>query len=256
MKYIELKASLKNGIKNSYLISGDDRFLCFDSLQKIEKSLSFTLKDMNYVVLSGDEVTASEVIDSANVFPFGDEYRLVVVKNFNPTKNDSAFRTIQTYLNNPSSSTILVFFNTDGAEFFKGMKNIELIDCSKIDAKTISYYIINYLAKLDIKSNQEAIDKLILYCNFDMTKITSELEKLSAYVLDTKILTSEIVEKNVVQDKEFQAFQLAEFISKGEAENANNLVDGLMVKSGQAFSILSPLYNAYRRALFIAFMAS
>ena len=49
MKYIELKANLKNGLKKAYLISGDDRYLCYDALKKIEdaaKSLSKSLSDI------------------------------------------------------------------------------------------------------------------------------------------------------------------------------------------------------------------
>ena len=132
------------------------------------------------------------------------------------------------------------------------MKNLEMVDCSKIDAKTISIYVKNFLAKQEISSNDDVIEKLIMYCNFDMARITSELEKLSAYVLDTKVLTMDIVENNVTQDREFQVFQLAEFIAKGDGDNANKLVDSIMVKAGMGFTILSPLYNNYRRALFVA----
>ena len=252
MKYIELKSNLKQGVKNAYLISGDDRYLCYDALKKIEATLSIAIPDMNSVTISGESVSAKEIVDSANLYPFGDLYRLVIVKHFNSSKDKNAYNVIQEYLNKPLSSTILVFFSPDGSDFFKGMKNLESVDCSKIDAKTISVYVKNFLAKQEISSNDETIEKLILYCNFDMARITSELEKLSAFVLDTKILTGDIVEKNVTQDREFQVFQLAEFIAKGDSVSANKLVDSIMIKAGMGFTILSPLYNNYRRALFVA----
>ena len=94
MKYIELKASLKNKIENAYLISGDDRYLCYDALKKIEDSLSITIKDMNSVVISGDKLTAKEIVESANMYPFGDEYRLVVVKDFARAKNKEEYKII------------------------------------------------------------------------------------------------------------------------------------------------------------------
>ncbi len=252
MKYIDLKTSLKQGIKNAYLIFGDDRYLCYDALKKIEKALNITILDMNSVTISGENSTAKEIVDSANLYPFGDLYRLVIVKHFNPSKDKAAYEVVQNYLNNPLKSTVLVFFCPDASDFFKGLKNLEIVDCSKIDAKTIAIYVKNFLAKHDISSNDEVIEKLIMYCNFDMARITSELEKLSAYVLDTKVLTLDIIEKNVIQDREFQVFQLAEFIAKGESENANKLIDSIMTKAGMGFTILSPLYNNYRRALFVA----
>ena len=252
MKYIELKASLKQSTKNAYLIFGDDRYLCYDALKKIEASLNISILDMNSVTISGESTSAKEIIESANLYPFGDLYRLVIVKNFNPSKDKDAYNLIQSYLNNPLGSTVLVFFSPDGSDFFKGMKNLETVDCSKIDVKTISIYVKNFLAKNEISSNEDVIEKFILYCNFDMARITSELEKLSAYVLDTKVLTLDIVEKNVTQDREFQVFQLSEFIAKGDADNANKLVDSIMTKAGMGFTILAPLYNNYRRALFVA----
>jgi len=109
MKYTELKASLKNKPQNSYLIFGEDRYLCFDALKKIEESANINIKDMNIDIISGEKTSAKDIVASANIYPFGDEYRLVVVKNYNPTKNKEDFDLIQNYLNNQLSSTILVF---------------------------------------------------------------------------------------------------------------------------------------------------
>ena len=72
MKYVDLKASLKNKVENAYLIFGDDRYLCYDALKKIEDALSITIKDMNSVVISGESATAKDIVDSANMYTFGD----------------------------------------------------------------------------------------------------------------------------------------------------------------------------------------
>ena len=239
-------------IEKTYLISGDDRYLCYDALKKIEDALQITIKDMNTVTISGEHTSAKDIVDSANMYPFGDMFRLVVVKNFSPTKNKSEYDTIQTYVKNPLDSTVLVFFNPDSADFFKGMSHITTIDCAKIDAETITMFIKNNLAKNEIQASKEAIDKLILFCGSDMARITNELEKLIAYVSDTKTLTADIVENFVVQDKEYQIYELAEFIVKKDAKNAIDLVDSFSMKPGSAFLILSPLFNNYRRALFVS----
>ncbi|MBR7172757.1 MAG: DNA polymerase III subunit delta [Clostridia bacterium] len=252
MKYIELKASLKNKVENAYLIFGDDRYLCYDALKKIEDSLSITIKDMNSVVISGEQTSAKDIVDSANMYPFGDANRLVVVKNFAPLKNKEEYKVIENYLKQPLGSTVIVFFNPDSSEFFKGMSNITPVDCSKIEPKVISAFVKNSLAKNEIQANEEAVDKLILFCDSDMTRITNELEKLIAYVSDTKVLTPDIVQDFVVQDKEYQIYELAEFIAKGDSKKAIDLVDSFMVKPGSAFVILSPLFNNYRRALFVS----
>ena len=252
MKYIELKSSLKQGVKNAYLIVGDDRYLCYDALKKIETALNLSIVDMNSVTISGETTSAKDIVESANMYPFGDEYRLVVVKDFDRAKNKEEYKVIENYLKTPLTSTVIVFFNPDSAEFYKGMANLTAIDCSKIEPKVISAYVKNNLAKNEIQASEEAIENLILFCDSDMTRITNELEKLIAYVADTKTLTADIVKEFVVQDKEYQVFELAEFIAKGESKKAMDLVDSFMIKPGSAFVILSPLFNNYRRALFVS----
>ncbi len=252
MKYVELKSQLKTKIEKTYLITGDDRYLCYDALKKIEDALNITIKDMNAVTISGEQTSAKDIVDSANMYPFGDMFRLVVVRNFSPTKNENEQKIIAEYIKKPLDSTVVVFFNPEGAEFYKGMSGLVTIDCSKIDAKTIAAFVKNTLAKNDIQSTEQTIEKLIMFCGNDMARITNELEKLVAYVYDTKVLTEQIVEDFVVQDKEYQVFQLAEFIAKGDAEKAIDLVDSFTVKAGAGFMILSPLFNNYRRALFVS----
>lgn len=253
MKYIELKAQLKNKIDSAYLIFGDDRYLCYDALKKIEDSLNITIKDMNSVTISGDSTNAKDIVTSANLYPFGDLKRLVVVKDFTPTKSSKEeYAVISEYLKQPLDSTVMVFFNPETHDFYKNMKGLTPIDCSKIDSKTISAYVKNFLAKNEIQSSEEAIEKLILFCGNDMARVTNELEKLSAYVADTKILTTEVVENFVVQDKEYQIFELAEFIAKNDAKRALDLVDSFTYKAGTAYTVLSPLFNNYRRALFVS----
>ena len=237
-------------LANVYVIYGDDRYLCFDALKKIEDAVSIQIKDMNSVILLGESVSAKDIVDSSNIYPFGDAYRFVLVKNFIPFKNKEEKEIIKNYLKNPLDTTILVFFVPEGMDFFKGMDNFESVDCSKINSKVISAFIKNTLAKNNIASNEDAINTLILYCNNDMTKVTNELEKLVAYVYETKVLTEDIVKEFVTQEKEYQVYELAEFIAKNDVKNAIELVDTISVKSNTGFQIISTLYNNYRRALF------
>lgn len=252
MKYVELKKQLKEKIDNAYLIYGEDRYLCFDALKKIEESLNISLKDMNISTISIDTASAKTIVESANTYPFGDVYRLVIVKNYNPNNKDEK-EILQKYLSKPLSSTILVFFNIDdNMDNFKNFDNISKIDCSKIETNVIIPFVTNKLAKNNIASNQNAINTLILYCNNDMSKITNELEKLICYVHESKVLTEENVKEFVSQDKEFQVYQLSEFIAKDDIKSAMDLINEFALKSGTSFQIITTLYNNYRRALFVS----
>lgn len=249
MKFIELKKSL-NTLQNVYLISGEDRFLCYSALDQITKACNLTIPEMNSV--SMDNPSADDIVASASIYPFADEHRLVIVKDYAGKPNqEGQLKVIQKYLENPMPTTVLVFFNLTEDGFFKNLKTkLCYVDCSKLDAATINNYISKEFDKNNITYTSSAINLLALYCSYDMQRITSEVEKLVSYSAGKTQITDAVIADLVVQDKEYQIFELAELISKNNAEKALDLVDTLGRKNG--FGILSPLYNNYRRALYVA----
>ena len=107
------------------------------------------------------------------------------------------------------------------------------------------------LKKQGVQIALNALEKLIMYCNNDMSRISNEVEKLISYASGREIVEQD-VELLVFQDKEYQVFELAEYISKGESEKALDLVYTLTSGGKASFSILGALYNNYRRALYVA----
>ena len=261
MKFVELKKSLTNKINNVYLISGSDRFLCFKALELIESHINISIVDMNSVSIIGDQTDIQKIIDSASIFPFGDEYRMVVVRNFNPKAGTPSKKSqneiiLEKYLDSPMSSTILVFFNADGDDFFKNLKHkLTHIDCEKLDVNTICKIIIADAQKENVKINEPAAKLLALFCNLDMARINSELNKLISYSKESGQITENNVRELVVEDKEYQIFELAEFLSQGKKEEAFRMINMLSITGKSGFSVLSPLYNNYRRVLFTAINA-
>ena len=253
MKFIELKKELEKNIKPAYLISGNDRFLCYSALDTIKKALSITMPDLNEVVMPGDSVSTQDISRAASVFPFIDNYRLIQVNDFtNKTKAKTKEDELLNYLKNPVKENVLVFFNLNSNEALKPyLSHITTIDCDKLDEDTIKNILGAKLKKQGKGISVKAIDKLVNYCNADMARISGEMEKLISYSGDNDISEND-VDNLVYQDKEYQVFELAEFISKGEKEKALDLVYTLSGGGKSGFSLLVPLYNNYRRALFVA----
>lgn len=258
MKFVELKKNIAEKIEPVYLISGSDRFLCFKALEMIENALNISIKDMNSVVMLGEQIQATDIIDSASVFPFGDPYRLVIVKNFNPkgtggNKKNSNENIIQEYLKGVNPSTVIVFFNPDGDEFFKNLKsNVVHVDCEKLDVSSIVKIIISDGNKEQIKISESTAKLLALFCNMSMARINSELAKLIAFAKTKGEITENDIRELVVEDKEYQIFELSEYLAQGKKLEALEMVNALTILGKAGFSILTPLYNNYRRVLFTA----
>jgi len=253
VKFIQLKKDLEAKIRPAYLINGSDRFLCYAALDNIKKALNISFKDMNEVIMQGDSVTKEEVAQSASIFPFADAYRLVQINDFNnKAKSKAKEDELLKYLKNPMAETVVVFFSLDSIDALKPyLDYVTHVDCDKLDSDTIKSILSAKLKKNEKNMSVKALDKLIMFCNNDMARISNELEKLVSYA-DNEEITEKHVESLVFQDKEYQIFELAEFIARGEKEKALDLVFTLTNGGRGGFSILTPLYNNYRRALFVS----
>ncbi|MBQ7467058.1 MAG: hypothetical protein IJS74_03180 [Clostridia bacterium] len=201
MKFVELKNSIAKKIMPAYLITGNDRYLCFAALDMIKKAVNRSMPDLNEDIL-GENATASDIAQSASVFPFVDQVRLVLVNGFsgkNKTKGKDDL--LLTYLKSPSEQSVIVFFCMDGSEALKPyLSLITQVDCDKLDPESICVLIKEKLAKDNASIEQAAMNNLIMFCNNDMTRIMGELEKLISFA-DGKQIITDMVKEFVVQDK-------------------------------------------------------
>ncbi len=254
MKYLELKKSLKENLYNVYLIAGDDRYLCHNSVKLITEACNINFKDMNVATL--ENASVQDIISSSSSYPFIDQYRLVVVKEFSGKNiNEKDKTNLINYINNPLKSTVLVFLNFTDDSFFKNLKtSLCFVDANRLDAKTLNSFIISQFNKNGIQYQQLAINLIAEYCLFDMQRISSEVEKLISFSAGKEIITAEVVDNLVVKDKDYQIYSLAEYLNSGRGLEANDLVDTLSKKNG--YSLLMPLYNNYRRVLYVAINAN
>ena len=249
MKFVELKNDLQKKIRPAYLITGNDRYLCYASLEAIIKSLNLQFADLNHVVMEGANLAPETIAESASVFPFMDEYRFVQVNGYS-SKPKSKEDFLLKYLQNPLKQSVIVFFNPDGADGLKQyLSSVEVVDCDKLSLETLNQFLRAKAEKENIKIQAKAIETLILFCNNDMARISGEMEKLSCFA-NGKEIDVQMVRDLVVEDKEYQIFSLAEFIAQGDKEKAFDLVQTLSNDKRGGFSILTPLYNNYRRVLY------
>ncbi|MEG1581809.1 MAG: DNA polymerase III subunit delta [Clostridia bacterium] len=252
MKFIELKKSLQVNIEQVYLIKGEDRFLCYLALEMVSSRVGCNIPEMNTALLSQDKMLMHDIIENCLIFPFGDDKRLVIVKDYT-TKSGAEIQELNKYTSNPASTTVLVFFNPESTETFKNVKNITIIDCDKLDINLLNSWTESKLLKpFNVSMNSDAKELLFAYCSSDLTRISSELSKLVSYVGDNGNITTQNIKDMVVEDKDYKIFELTDAIAKGNKEKALDILYELNDKEKSSYSILTPLYNHYRRLLYIS----
>ena len=107
MNYKEIISSIDNkDFQPIYFLIGEEPFYIDKISDYIaENVLQAEEKGFNQSVLYGKDVEVEQIISEAKQFPFGAEKRVVIVKEAQNIKN---IEQLETYLDNPQPSTLLV----------------------------------------------------------------------------------------------------------------------------------------------------
>lgn len=240
-----LKERLSKGIKNTYLISGDDFYLFEKAKDMIINACKIELPDFNIYAFDDDNFSAKAFTDSCEVFPMGDVYRVIILKGITKI-SESDKKEILRYLSKPVQSTVVVIQDFFGKfDFLK--KEAEIVDAKRMDKALLTKIIVSDLAKQGKKISAEAVDTLIEACNGYLTKIQNELVKMVNYESD-ELITKSVVDTVVIKDIEYTVFELTDALGKKDGDKALRLLS-LMEKEQGVLSLIS---NHFRRLFFIS----
>ncbi|MBQ3214310.1 MAG: DNA polymerase III subunit delta [Clostridia bacterium] len=253
MKFEELYNNLNN-LKPCYIINGGESFLTTTALKLIEQGLKISLPDFNKVIFSDESYkTATDIVSACQVAPFGDEKRLVVVYDYLNKKNEAERKVFLKYFENPCPTTCLVFFSTNKSEFFTSLEGkAESIECDKISIEFLKKWVRNQIQKKDIKITDSALNKLLDYCNYSITKLDTELNKLNSIYSSQQQITEEDIENNVTKDIEYIIFDLTNAICQKNNDKVYSLIDVMLKNKEQPVNIIATISNHFRRLFLIS----
>lgn len=253
MKFIELKKQLQNSLKPIYLIEGDDRFVVKNALNLIEKSVGLAMPELNKLVIEGGKSNSAElVLDQVSSYPMMDSKKLIILKEFN-TGGD--FKKLEQYFKNPNDFTIVVVLSYAPCEFTKKLAPlVEVVDANKLDDVSIKNWICANLRKEGKSIEEKALNNLILYSSHSLTKIETELNKLVS--VPGEVITDSIVDAYVTKDRDYQIFELTEYLAQGNALKVFDLVDFMLSEDKNNVGLIQFLYGAFRRLLIISLSSS
>lgn len=245
MKFVELKKSIaSNPPKPCYMVSGDDSFVV-KSAVNILLSLTGSFKELNYSSFSKD-ASVSEIVAALLAPPMLADYRVVTVNDFT-----GDLKQLKSYLDNPSPASVLVFVGAITPNFNAIMNKIEVVDCNRLDAVWLSNWVRKKAATEGAEISPDGAKLLVEFCNRDMNRLTNELSKLIVYA-DGEEITPDTVVSLVSPELEFKVYELSEAIAEKNRDKAIELTDLMLSDNNSPVSLLSMLFNHFRRLLFVS----
>ncbi len=240
-----LKKRLGEKLENAYIIFGEDLELYSRAYKMILKKANLTLEDFNLSQFDDENFSIKAVLDSVEVLPMVDDYRVIVLKNLAKV-SDKDLIELENYLKNPQPSTILVIFDYYGQ--FSLLKDLmSQVDCKRFDRPTAIALIVKELEKKGKQISSEAAQTLLDYCNGYMTRAICELDKLAYYDLDDPLITKKMVDDLVFKDSEAVVFELTEALGQKNGDKALALLEDFKKEAG----LLGLITNHFRRLFYI-----
>lgn len=265
---LKLEEDIKSGnIKNSYVLCGTDEFLMKEFVEKIiSASIEKSFLDLNLAKFDGNNLNFDDFMNACETLPFMAEKRAVIMARTNflrdkcDNENKAFYEKAKDYFTNPPASTLVVGYlllndKRERANKFKKIIELDKKGCTVVLVEKLKgVKLINKIENI-FKEQGKTIGKIELRYfsemvenNFDI--IEREVDKLINFT-EGREITKIDIDLMLPKTNEDDMFDLIDFISQKKANKAIDLINELLSKGEDIFSILRLIQEQFKK-LYIA----
>lgn len=257
MDYNTILRDLKNKVYHPvYFLTGEEPYYIDAICDYIEdKVLDESEKDFNQTVLYGKETDITTVISEAKRYPMMANNNVVIVKEAQHLSRD--IEKLESYLDNPTTTTILVFSykykKIDGRKSIgkKLKKKAVFLETKKLYDNQVPDWINKYLKERNYSITPQASLMITEFVGTELGKIVNELNKLIINVPAGNTIDPKTVEENIGISKDFNNFELNKALGTKDILKANQIIMHFAKneKEHPLVVTISMLYNFFTSVL-------
>lgn len=211
---------IKNGkIAPIYFLMGEEPYFIDIISDYIQNNiLSEDEKGFNQMVLYGQDVSVSDIVNNAKRFPMMAPYQVIIIKEAQNLGN--SIEDLNSYVENYSPTTILVFCHKykvldKRKKLVKALaKECVLFESKKMYENQVLTWIPTVFKEKGFVIHPKATQMLVEFLGTDLSRIHNEIEKLTLIVAKGTEISPEIIEKNIGISKDFNNFELRKAIGE------------------------------------------
>ncbi len=212
-----------------YCLMGDEPFY-IDRLESIitQKVMPESNRDFDMELLYGSDVDGMRVADSCRQFPMLGEKRLVVVREAQQMR--AGQDALAAYCQNPMDTTVLVLCHKSGKmDTRKALgkaisANGVIFESKRVYDSALPSFIKGYLKDKGKEIDEKAVQMLVEHVGADLTRMSSELDKLTIAIPEKSRVTSAIVEDQTGMSKDFNNYELLGALAEKSKSQAAQIV--------------------------------
>ena len=212
-----------------YCLMGDEPFY-IDRLESIitQKVMPESNRDFDMELLYGSDVDGMHVADSCRQFPMLGEKRLVIVREAQQMR--AGQDALAAYCQNPMDTTVLVLCHKSGKmDTRKALGKVisangVIFESKRVYDSALPSFIKGYLKDKGKEIDEKAVQMLVEHVGADLTRMSSELDKLTIAIPEESRVTSAIVEDQTGMSKDFNNYELLGALAEKSKSQAAQIV--------------------------------
>lgn len=234
MKFVELKSNLQKGIKNLYVINGNDNFLINQAVEILKDKLVDTLEEFNFQRVDASLLNDNDFVNLFATLPICSRYRMILIENLTPQST----KAVDKFFKEPFYNVVVVI---KGCAYKQG----EQINCDYLDRRDIANWIENYLRKRDLSIDSTATNYIIDISNGDMGYISNEITKLTGYLDFGATANIDDVKLLFSKNESYFVYHLTNTIDTKDKKTAFDILNTLAeeINVGDIFAFMGPYFR-------------
>lgn len=218
MSFEAIKKDIKSGnYKPVYLLHGEESYYIEQLEEAFIAAVSPEAKAFDCTILYGKDATVDQLIDAAKRYPVMADRQLVMLKEAQMIKK---LEQIESLLENPVQTTTLVIAYKGKADarkkWVKTLKKAGVVFVSNpIPSYKMTDWISSEVQKKGLRIDMKSAAMLHEFLGADLSRIMSEIDKLSILTGDQKVITPALIERNIGVSRDYNIFELHDaFLTK------------------------------------------
>lgn len=277
----------KKQLPSIITLFGEEDFLVYDAYKKIVAKFLNENPDSTIEVVDVDELKDKnefkDVLEKAIMPNFFSSSKLCVIKNIEKIfskkgkkdklePHETMFKKV---LSNPPETCVFLFITFENSLFGiskkvqKDSKTIESlkfpfdlllgnhywIEFPKVNENQIRSWVANRLKELDYIAEPETIDFLLANTNPNLWEISTELEKIFAYMGDEHKIKLEDIRNVLSGSRDINIFQISSLISQRRVAETIDFVNNVLNTSRQELLLLTIILKFFKNLLILTEIA-
>ena len=206
-----------------------------------KKILGDDINDLNFTKIDYTESSLEEIENEISFLPFGYDKKVILIENSEGLLKEKDIENLVKIVNlNDQDVDVILSMNTNkiNQKFFDDFENKKIIELKELSESDWDKYIVQYLAKRDVKISSEATTELKRRTGQNIESLINEMDKISNYsnsisLDDIKLLVNEPLNEN--------SLELLNYLVENKKELALKTYKDLIIKNNDPVYLISML---------------